>query len=111
MESEDIVSGHLQGRHGLVDVLVQAVVLHRVPGTQTIFPAPALSQEEDLKGSRRMSEIEETNATMATETNGPELLLSAVRTHLPLVVVGDVNDGHQESQDDQMKEEVGVLVL
>lgn len=32
-------------------------------------------------------------------------------SHLPLVVVGDVNDGHQESQDDQMKEEVGVLVL
>lgn len=55
--------------------------------------------------------MEEMDATTATETNGPELLLSAVRTHLPLVVVGDVNDGHQESQDDQMKEEVGVLVL
>lgn len=52
-ESEDIVSGHLQGRHGLDDVLVQAVVLHRVPGAQTLFPTSALSQEEDLRRSKK----------------------------------------------------------
>lgn len=75
--SENVVSGHLEGRHGLVDVLVQAVILHGVAGTQTVLPAAALSQEEDL----------------------------------PLVVIGDVNDCHQESQDDQMEEEVGVLIL
>lgn len=47
--SEYIVSGHLEGRHGLVDVLVQAVIFHRVAGTQAVFPASTLSQEEDLK--------------------------------------------------------------
>lgn len=51
--SKDIVSGHLQGRHGLVDVLVQAVILHRVAGAQAVFPAPTLSQQEDLKKKRQ----------------------------------------------------------
>ena len=31
--------------------------------------------------------------------------------HLPLVVVGDVYNGYQESQDDQVKEEVGVFII
>lgn len=51
--SKDIVSGHLEGRHGLVDVLVQAVILHCVAGAQAVFPAPTLSQKEDLKKKRQ----------------------------------------------------------
>lgn len=37
--------------------------------------------------------------------------LRHANTHLPLVVIGDVNDGHQEGQDDQVEEEVRVLIL
>lgn len=47
--SKNVVSGHLEGRHGLVDVLVQAVILHGVARTQTVLPAAALNEEVDLK--------------------------------------------------------------
>lgn len=55
--SKNVISGHLEGRHGLVDVLVQAVILHSVAGTQTVLPATALSQEEDLKSRKKMKQI------------------------------------------------------
>lgn len=32
-ESKDVVSGHLERWHGLVDILVQAVILNSVSGT------------------------------------------------------------------------------
>lgn len=48
-QSKNVVSGHLERRHGLVDILVQAVILHGVAGAQAVLPATTLSQEEDLK--------------------------------------------------------------
>lgn len=39
---ENIIIGDLQGRHGLVHILVQTMVLHCF-GTQAITPLPALN--------------------------------------------------------------------
>ncbi len=39
------------------------------------------------------------------------ITLCTREAYLPLVVVGDVHDGHQKGDDDQMKEEVGIFIL
>lgn len=40
--SEDVILSHLEGRHGLVDILVQPMILHIVARTQAVPPAPTL---------------------------------------------------------------------